>query len=556
MRRSLWLIGLLVVALTIAGCLGGSSGLRLTIKIEGEGRVLRDPNYTSYRQNSVVNLTAQPEEGWSFVRWEGDLVGNDPEVQVVMTDHLTVTAVFAKSGKVPESTGTLRGFVSDGQGGPAVEGALVSWNGAYQTTTDAQGEFTLLIPAGQVGDIIVERPDGGATRVQAVQVEEGKERVFDIPTRRSFGPNLSPIPPTVELNVAPGDILSGTYNLQVKVSGENSTYVLYVYVGGEQRSPREGMVIEEDELEVLIDTTALPNGETYIRILAYDNNENTVIYMVPIIIFNQAPWQSSAPAAIPLVGVISETYAENIGYYSKEAILEKQQRQNRLAAPKLADIEAVPGDSMLIVYILWLPESNADGYKVYRSFDAVNYREIATIGTKHASGGVFQVTDYSPQLAPGKRAFYKVVPYNSVGYGPATVVDVTPLPPMDIYLVSPGNGAKDVELDPTFTWELRTKAEFPADAYIEYLLTVYDATSWLIVDDWISMDEEAQLGFSLNPGHVYTWDIADSYAEHFQTEGPSAFSEAYSYGGLALGDTQTGSRNGEFIFTTIAEIEE
>lgn len=39
MRRSLWLIGLLVVALTIAGCLGGSSGLRLTIKIEGEGRV-------------------------------------------------------------------------------------------------------------------------------------------------------------------------------------------------------------------------------------------------------------------------------------------------------------------------------------------------------------------------------------------------------------------------------------------------------------------------------------------------------------------------------------
>ena len=39
----------------------------------------------------------------------------------------------------------------------------------------------------------------------------------------------------------------------------------------------------------------------------------------------------------------------------KEAILEKQQRQNRLAAPKLLDIEAVPGDSMLIVYILWLP---------------------------------------------------------------------------------------------------------------------------------------------------------------------------------------------------------
>ena len=63
MRRSLWLIGLLVVALTIAGCLGGSSGLRLTIKIEEEGTRIITPR----RQNSVVNLTAQPEEGWSFV---------------------------------------------------------------------------------------------------------------------------------------------------------------------------------------------------------------------------------------------------------------------------------------------------------------------------------------------------------------------------------------------------------------------------------------------------------------------------------------------------------
>ena len=38
------------------------------------------------------------------------------------------------------------------------------------------------------------------------------------------------------------------------------------------------------------------------------------------------------------------------------------------------------------------------------------------------------------------------------------------------------------------------------------------------------MDEKAQLGFSLNPGHVYTWDIADSYAEHFRQ---AAHSEAF-----------------------------
>ena len=52
-----------------------------------------------------------------------------------------------------------------------------------------------------------------------------------------------------------------------------------------------------------------------------------------------------------------------------------------------------------------------------------------------------------------------MVPYNSVGYGPATVVDVTAAAYGHLSRLS-GNGAKDVE----YIAELRT--EFPADAYI------------------------------------------------------------------------------------------
>ena len=206
--------------------------------------------------------------------------------------------------------------------------------------------------------------------------------------------------------------------------------------------------------------------------------------------------------------------------------------------------------------ILWIGVDGADGYKVYRSFDAVNYRQIATVSASKGPDGIYQVGDYSPQLAPGKRTWYKVVPYNSAGEGPATVVDVTPLPPMDIYLVSPANGATDVELEPTFTWELRTKDQFPEDTYFEYYFTLFDGTYWLVEDFYVINAEETQLSTPLNPGHVYTWNIGDSLAIHYQADGPTAYSEAWSYGGLAYGDTDTGSRNGEFIFTTTTEIED
>ena len=71
-----------------------------------------------------------------------------------------------------------------------MEGALVSWNGAYQTTMMPKGVHPAH-PRRPGGDIIVERPDGGATRVQAVQVEEGRNGCLTFPPAE-HGPNLSP----------------------------------------------------------------------------------------------------------------------------------------------------------------------------------------------------------------------------------------------------------------------------------------------------------------------------------------------------------------------------
>lgn len=555
MRRNVLLIGLLVLTLTLVGCLGGGdTKYILQVDIEGQGVVHKNPDKALYDKGDVVKLVAEPAEGYSFAGWVGGgLSGNNQEVEVVITQNTKVTARFAGSADAPAAgTGTVIGYVSDGQGGPAVVGAQVSWNN-YTATTDADGRFQLMIPADQMADLIVERPDGGTTRVQDVELENGQVWKLDIPTRQSFNPADSQNPPRIKLNVEPEEILTGIVDLKVEVEGDLDTYVLYVYVGGEQRAPREGMVIEANELELTLDTTYLQNGATYIRVLAYDHNENTVIYIVPVTIFNQSPWTSTLPGVVPWLEIYADTYAENIGYYSKSTILEQQRQQGRRG---MADLNAVPADSMLIVEINWDAASNAEGYKVYRSFDAKNYSQIATIPSTYGSGGFFQAMDYSPQLTPGVRTFYKVVPYNSLGDGNPTVIDVTPLPPMDIYLVSPGNGDSDVELDPTFTWELKRADQFPEDTSYQYVYTLFDATYWKVAEFVVGDAVETKAGFQLDPGTVYSWDIAHSLAQRICTIGPSGVSAAYSWGGLVYGDTNTGSRNGEFVFTTTTDLEQ
>jgi hypothetical protein len=125
-----------------------------------------------------------------------------------------------------------------------------------------------------------------------------------------------------------------------------------------------------------------------------------------------------------------------------------------------------------------------------------------------------------------------------------------------VYLSQPYNGRTNVALDLTFQWKLRNKDEFPEGTNFEYLLRVYDAvfTQITVDDDSKYYTEEAQLPFPLIPGHVYSWDIAYSKAE-VCTQESNWESRARSLGGVQLGETNTGSRNGEFIFTTTTNLE-
>lgn len=80
----------------------------LTVVVEGNGSVLRsvEPPYNEY---SFVMLTAVPDTGWKFVRWEGDMTGTFFAQFIEVSGDLTVTAVFEEEETevLPETTLTI-----------------------------------------------------------------------------------------------------------------------------------------------------------------------------------------------------------------------------------------------------------------------------------------------------------------------------------------------------------------------------------------------------------------------------------------------------------------
>uniref|UniRef100_UPI000A424A40 BspA family leucine-rich repeat surface protein n=1 Tax=Rhodohalobacter halophilus TaxID=1812810 RepID=UPI000A424A40 len=49
---------------------------------------------TEYEYGTVVELTANPAEGWTFIEWQGDLDGRENPAQITVEDTTRVTAFF------------------------------------------------------------------------------------------------------------------------------------------------------------------------------------------------------------------------------------------------------------------------------------------------------------------------------------------------------------------------------------------------------------------------------------------------------------------------------
>lgn len=54
------------------------------------------PEDDEYEEDSEVEVTASPNDGWQFTGWEGDYKGDDNPVEVTMDEDKSITAIFEK----------------------------------------------------------------------------------------------------------------------------------------------------------------------------------------------------------------------------------------------------------------------------------------------------------------------------------------------------------------------------------------------------------------------------------------------------------------------------
>ena len=63
---------------------------------EERGRIVIDPEKDVYEYGDEVEFTAEPEEGYRFESWTGDLEGEDPTVTVEIAEGMEIGAEFAR----------------------------------------------------------------------------------------------------------------------------------------------------------------------------------------------------------------------------------------------------------------------------------------------------------------------------------------------------------------------------------------------------------------------------------------------------------------------------
>jgi len=68
----------------------------LTINTQGNGIVIIDPDQQSYNQGDIVELSANPDEGWVFSHWEEDYTGNANPINIIIDEDTTITADFSE----------------------------------------------------------------------------------------------------------------------------------------------------------------------------------------------------------------------------------------------------------------------------------------------------------------------------------------------------------------------------------------------------------------------------------------------------------------------------
>ena len=104
---------------------GASEGFQLLTSVSGGGRIVTKPSTKSFEPNSSVTVTAEPEDGFIFDGWSGDVNGTANPLQLTMDKTVHLTATF-----------------SEGNPGAILTAADASFEGTWMTNAAKWGART------------------------------------------------------------------------------------------------------------------------------------------------------------------------------------------------------------------------------------------------------------------------------------------------------------------------------------------------------------------------------------------------------------------------------
>lgn len=94
--------------------LNGTTTYTLTTNVSGAGSITQSPTGTVHTDGTVVSLTANPDSGYQFDGWSGDLTGSSNPASITMNSNKSVTAVFSAVGGNPNTYQAEDATISNG----------------------------------------------------------------------------------------------------------------------------------------------------------------------------------------------------------------------------------------------------------------------------------------------------------------------------------------------------------------------------------------------------------------------------------------------------------
>ncbi len=422
--------------------------------------------------------------------------------------------------------------------------------------------------------------DGYAiSKVENLKIKEGFEQVKEIPIRKAklnADPTTQEFPKvSIEYYKSDGttplnpetDCATEDFIVHVVVNSINHICVIYEKLGGVPSAfDRDNIELDSNEATFVVNIKGY-KGVIPLFVVAYDYNDNRTEHIEYVNIQpEESPSESSEEPGkhifvpVPLselgyVNMISYTRNQGIEFYSndpivnkiKNKLLKRLQEYSKVNQPKLLlkdfgrSIKAAPENCNLWIEIEWGSYSlfkyfgligslveKPDGYRIYRSYDGVNYEKIATIPESDDDNDiVYMYRDFSAENEPNKQVWYAVTSYKGDWESEKVYLgSVVPLDSFNVKLIHPEDGAVDVSRNPEFIWEPTNSVEsLEGQTEYHYTMWIYDTVQgeeWIVpatvvedyleAYDWVKQDAESVVAtFTGNMDGEYKWYIEGTY---------------------------------------------